>query len=143
MAKDYDYEVLSAKQVALLDNYNSNLNEFAMSEVMDEILYSVRNYLTITFDAVIGRDCTVTRNLSCLTLQVGGGYGTTGVTMDADGNLSADGVGDFMASGVRTVDETPANAGAAGDKGMITYDNSYIYVCVDTSTWMRGAIATW
>jgi len=147
MAKDYDYQILDYKEVALLDNYNSNLREFKMSEVMDEILNVIRNhvfgYLTVTYDAVIGRDLDVTRNLTCLTLEVGGGYGTTGVSIDEDGNLTADGVGDFMASGIMTVDETPANAAAAGDKGMVTYDDSYIYVCTDTNTWMRGAIATW
>ena len=147
MSKNYDYQILNNKEVALLDNYNSNLNEFKMSEIMDELLDCCRNhvfdYLTVTYDAFIGRDLTVTRNLTSSTLQVGGGYGTTGVTIDEDGNVYADGVGDFSTTGIMTVDETPASAASAGDKGMITYDDNYIYVCTDTSTWMRGAIATW
>ena len=38
---------------------------------------------------------------------------------------------------------TPASAGATGVKGTICWDTSYIYVCVDTNTWLRAAIATW
>jgi hypothetical protein len=40
-------------------------------------------------------------------------------------------------------ENTPANATAAGDKGTICWDASYIYVCVSTNTWKRVAIATW
>ena len=37
----------------------------------------------------------------------------------------------------------PANASAPGRAGTITWDSSYIYVCVATDTWKRVAIATW
>ncbi len=37
----------------------------------------------------------------------------------------------------------PASATAAGTTGTITWDSSYIYVCVATNTWKRVAIATW
>ena len=37
----------------------------------------------------------------------------------------------------------PANAGAAGNAGQITWDNDYIYVCVAANTWKRVGIATW
>jgi len=39
--------------------------------------------------------------------------------------------------------QTPASAGAAGTAGTITWDASYVYVCVSTNTWKRVAIATW
>lgn len=39
--------------------------------------------------------------------------------------------------------ETPASAAAAGVKGQIAWDSSYIYVCVATDTWKRIGIATW
>ena len=39
--------------------------------------------------------------------------------------------------------KTPATAGAAGTTGEIAWDANYIYVCVDTDTWVRAAIATW
>ena len=39
--------------------------------------------------------------------------------------------------------KTPATAGAAGTKGDICWDASYIYVCVDTDEWERAAIASW
>jgi hypothetical protein len=37
----------------------------------------------------------------------------------------------------------PASASAAGETGDITWDASFIYVCVATNTWKRVAIATW
>jgi hypothetical protein len=39
--------------------------------------------------------------------------------------------------------KTPASAGAAGTKGDICHDASYVYVCTATNTWKRAAIATW
>ena len=39
--------------------------------------------------------------------------------------------------------QTPASATATGTAGMICWDSDYIYVCVDTNTWKRVAIATW
>lgn len=38
---------------------------------------------------------------------------------------------------------TPASAGAAGNKGDICWDNDFLYVCIDTNTWKKVAIATW
>lgn len=37
----------------------------------------------------------------------------------------------------------PASASATGVAGTITWDASYIYVCVAEDTWKRVAIATW
>ena len=39
--------------------------------------------------------------------------------------------------------KTPATAGAAGNAGDICWDADFIYVCIDTNTWTRVAIATW
>ena len=38
---------------------------------------------------------------------------------------------------------TPASASAAGYKGTICWDASYIYVCTDVNTWERTAISSW
>tara|TARA_B100000676_G_scaffold249652_1_gene253821 strand:+ start:8549 stop:9916 length:1368 start_codon:yes stop_codon:yes gene_type:complete len=38
---------------------------------------------------------------------------------------------------------TPASASAAGVAGTITWDSSYIYICVAENTWKRAAISTW
>ena len=149
MAKDYDYEVLSTVQIALFDNYNSNLNEVKMSELMDELLDCCRNHifdnLTVTYDVSIGRDCSITRDLACLTLQVGGGYGTTGVTIDEDGNLFADGMGDFSTSGIRTYEHVPSGPGDTGVKGTVSFGDvggiKYVFVCVDTDTWESVALS--
>ena len=46
--------------------------------------------------------------------------------------------GDFLLSG-----RTPASASAAGDAGIITWDNDYIYISVAANTWKRVAISTW
>ena len=37
----------------------------------------------------------------------------------------------------------PASATAAGTKGDIAQDDSYLYVCTAANTWKRVAIATW
>lgn len=46
---------------------------------------------------------------------------------------------DFMLPNQRT----PASASAAGTKGEVCADASFIYVCTATNTWKRVAIATW
>jgi hypothetical protein len=43
---------------------------------------------------------------------------------------------------IRTA-KTPATAAATGNIGDICWDDSNIYVCVDTDTWKKVAIATW
>ncbi len=47
------------------------------------------------------------------------------------------------AAGLFTKSHPPANAGAAGVAGTITWDSGFIYVCVAPNTWKRVAIATW
>lgn len=41
------------------------------------------------------------------------------------------------------VPKTPSSAADTGNKGDICWDADYIYVCIDTDTWTRAAIATW
>lgn len=62
--------------------------------------------------------------------------GGTGTTINT-GNLTVS-VGSLI---VPT--QTPASASAAGTAGTITWDSSFIYICVSTNTWKRAAIATW
>lgn len=38
---------------------------------------------------------------------------------------------------------TPSAANDTGTAGTIAWDADYIYICVDTNTWKRVAIATW
>ena len=38
---------------------------------------------------------------------------------------------------------TPASASESGVTGTVTWDSSYIYVCIAPNTWKRVAIATW
>jgi hypothetical protein len=37
----------------------------------------------------------------------------------------------------------PANATAAGTKGEFSYDDDFIYVCIQNNTWKRVGISTW
>lgn len=37
----------------------------------------------------------------------------------------------------------PASANAAGIQGEVTYDSSYVYVCVAPNTWKRSPLSTW
>lgn len=37
----------------------------------------------------------------------------------------------------------PATATSAGIKGMRAYDNNYLYICIETNTWVRTPLATW
>jgi len=39
--------------------------------------------------------------------------------------------------------KTPATAGAAGNAGDICWDSGFIYICVDTNSWKKVAIAAW
>lgn len=47
------------------------------------------------------------------------------------------------ASKLTTATQTPASAAATGTTGTITWDSSYVYVCIAANTWKRAAIATW
>lgn len=38
---------------------------------------------------------------------------------------------------------TPASANAAGHKGDVRWDDSFIYVCIADDTWERVGIASW
>jgi hypothetical protein len=37
----------------------------------------------------------------------------------------------------------PVSASASGIAGQVSYDSSFLYVCVDTDTWLKASIATW
>jgi len=38
---------------------------------------------------------------------------------------------------------TPDSATATGTKGEIKYDTNYVYICVNTNSWIRVARASW
>lgn len=37
----------------------------------------------------------------------------------------------------------PSTASSTGKKGTISYDDTHLYVCVETNTWVRCTLATW
>jgi hypothetical protein len=72
-----------------------------------------------------------------LVFQAAGGKVGIGTTAPSDTfDVNADNIR------VRT-SKTPASAGATCDQGEISWDSSFVYVCVATNTWKRSAIATW
>jgi len=53
--------------------------------------------------------------------------------------------GNVNVMGAMTINNTlaPTLATDPGVTGQIVWDSGYIYICVDTDTWKRAAIATW
>jgi hypothetical protein len=49
----------------------------------------------------------------------------------------------LLGSNVIIPGSTPASASAAGVAGTVTWDASFVYVCIATNTWKRSAISTW
>jgi hypothetical protein len=57
------------------------------------------------------------------------------------------GDGTFLAQseiggGIEFVD-APATASSTGTAGQMAYDADYLYLCVDTDTWVRAPFSTW
>lgn len=78
-------------------------------------------------------------------LDLGGLSAATGDAYDW-GNLTSSSTEYDMGNVVDLTNihsQAPASASANGTKGDITYDASYMYVCVATNTWKRVAIASW
>jgi len=142
--------VLTTKQERLLDKYTPWAQKVGLASLLEEALSASRlgifTSLTTTLDITSGRDLTVTRNANVLgTMQVGGGYGSTGWTCDAAGNTTQDGVMDARISGVRTYEHVPSAPGATGVKGTISYGDiagvRYLFICTDTDTWESVALS--
>lgn len=69
--------------------------------------------------------------------------GTTLAYVSAGGNVAGSLI---ISTGDRlriTTSHTPSSASDTGTTGDICWDSSYIYVCIATNTWLRGAISTW
>jgi hypothetical protein len=49
--------------------------------------------------------------------------------------------GDHMHAG--SLVATPASASSSGNAGDWSYDSGFIYVCVNTDTWVRAVLTTW
>jgi hypothetical protein len=41
------------------------------------------------------------------------------------------------------VQETIANTSSSGVKGSVRFDGKFLYVCVDTDTWLRTNLTRW
>ena len=137
----YTYQVLTNDQIKLLDKYSAWAANVKLSQILDECLYGAVNGV-FSSDISVGRDANITRDaIVGRRLFVGGGYGTTGVTIDENGNLTSDGVGDFKVGSIIAKKQTPATSGAAGTTGTIVWDDGFIYVCVATNSWKRAPIA--
>lgn len=56
-------------------------------------------------------------------------------------NLEINDIDDYFSS--RRTTSVPSVSFGGGVKGSIKIDDDYIYVCIDTNTWKRVAIASW
>jgi hypothetical protein len=93
---------------------------------------------TIASNATAGAASTSAGNVITVVSNFAGVLSAT----DTSVQLALDTLDDHTHLGVAT-EATPAAANAAGVKGSVRWDASYVYVCVDTNTWKRAAIATW
>ena len=48
-----------------------------------------------------------------------------------------------LSANVTISNTVPANSSSTGMAGNISYDSSYIYVCVANNTWMRASLTSW
>lgn len=80
-------------------------------------------------------------------MYVGGLTGMSTVFQAGGGNAviisSSDQSFKISSTVIHTLSATPASATATGTVGTISWDASYIYICIATDTWKRVAIATW
>jgi hypothetical protein len=74
-------------------------------------------------------------------LVIGDTENSKTLTVKEDGSIIA--TGTVTLSSLILAEKTPATAAATGTKGEIAWDADFIYVCIDTDTWVRAAIATW
>ena len=91
---------------------------------------------TATVNSSDGSADLVVQNNGSDVFKVDAGAGTATVT----GSLTSTGV---ISGDLRTTTDAPAAADSTGTTGDIAVDSNYIYICVDTDTWKRVAIATW
>ena len=66
--------------------------------------------------------------------------GTNGITNAASLDCASVRATDFLLISAPTV---PASAGDQGALGTISWDSTYIYICIADDTWQRVAHATW
>ncbi len=83
-------------------------------------------------------------------LTLGTDTPVTTVKVHVGGTLAANVVTTFAANGVTiggnlTVSNVyvPTANNSVGTKGQITYDGSYVYVCIAANTWRRANLAVW
>ena len=69
-------------------------------------------------------------------------YGLGNITGTATRNLSVDSSGNIIETGAIGT-TAPASASATGVVGEIRVTSTFIYTCIATNTWVRGAMATW
>lgn len=74
------------------------------------------------------------------------GAATIGSTLTTTGAATIGGAvtatGILSGSGLKISSNPPATSSATGTTGQITWDSSYVYICVATNTWKRAAIST-
>ena len=77
-------------------------------------------------------------NGSAVTIQRGA---NDAITVGDDGNVTIK--QPASGYGLNLPTKTPSSASDTGTEGDISWDTSYIYVCVGANTWKRAALSTW
>lgn len=78
-----------------------------------------------------------------LTAWLAGTANEIDIADDGDGTVTI-GITDPFVTNVLVVGSNiPSSGSDTGTAGTITYNSSYIYVCIDTDTWERVAISSW
>lgn len=56
------------------------------------------------------------------------------------GNINS---GTTQDTNIVTKTSVPSTSSSTGVAGQIAYDNTHIYVCISTNTWVRASLSTW
>lgn len=133
-------------------SFNGSNTVFNLTVAGDSITPGSALQLFISVGGVLqnpNTDFTVAGNQITFSTAPGSGLSFFGILQGdavdfntpADGSVTTAKLGSQLSINLAT--STPSSAGDTGTEGDITWDSSYIYVCVATDTWKRVAISTW
>jgi len=118
-----------------------------------QILPFLHDSISIVFDAYLdavgwkssdaGSNARIHKNNDLLRFRYDSGIAQGGNVIWNDGLVIDLTNGNVTTDVLMVGSNPPATALAAGTAGTITYDASYIYVCIAANTWKRAALSTW
>ena len=128
IAKDIIAEKITAT------NFYGNLTGDVTGDVVGDLIGDVKaaDGTIVLNNGTDGTDATFAGNV------------TGNLTGDVTGNLTGDVTGNLTgnATGI-TTGGIPTSSADIGTTGNISYNDLFIYICVNTNTWRRVAISDW